>query len=75
MDTPTPKKPARKDPVAHVDVFKATINVLIPIDVMNMDSVKAASEYVKGMVGDVAAHKGHATVETKLGRAPGNIFP
>lgn len=65
----------RKTPVAHIDVLKADIIVSIPIDSMNMDSLKTANavlDKIRTVIHEAAAH---GIVTTRLGRAPGNLFP
>lgn len=65
----------RKTPTPHIDVFKADMQIAIPIDVMDMTSIRKASEFITKLIDLVKTEKGYAVVATKLGREQGTLFP
>lgn len=68
-------KPDRKKPVAHIDVLRANIDVQIPIDAMDMNSIQSANAVLDEIKAVVTKHKASAVVLARLARVRGDVFP
>lgn len=68
-------RPDRKKPVPHIDILRADIDVQIPIDAMDMNSIQSANAVLDEIKAVVTKHKAKAIVLARLARVRGDVFP
>lgn len=71
-----PTNPApRKTPVKHRECMRVEMEILIPIEALDMDSIGAANKIIDEITSRIRQHKAAVEYKTRLDRRPGNLFP